>query len=113
MILVNVPHIAAWLLMYRATTTTEVYVAGVLFGLGIGLMEASVITYVGEISHQSLRGTLLAMSTLTGMLGISGMYLAGALAAWRQVALMCLSVPIAAMLFIMLVCAVLILFQMV
>lgn len=104
MVLVNVPHIADWLLMYRATTTAEVYAAGVLFGLGVGLMETSVLTYVGEISHQSLRGTLLAMSTLTGMLGISCMYLAGALAAWRQVALICLSFPIAAMLLILLVC---------
>lgn len=105
MILVNIPHIVAWLLLYRATTTAEIYVAGCLLGLGVGLMETSVLTYVGEVSHQSLRGTLLAMSTLTGMLGISSMYLLGALAAWRQVALMCLAVPISALLIILLVCS--------
>lgn len=96
MILVNVPHIAAWLLMYMATTTIEIYAAGVLLGIGVGLMETSVITYVGEISHQSIRGILLALSNLSGMLGIVTMYLAGALASWRNVALMCLAVPILA-----------------
>lgn len=103
MILVNVPHIAAWLLMYMATSTTEIYAAGVLLGIGVGLMETSVITYVGEISHQSIRGILLALSNLSGMLGIVSMYLAGALASWRNVALMCLAIPILAVCLICLV----------
>lgn len=103
MILVNIPHIIAWVLMYRATTITEVYAAGVLLGIGVGLMETSVITYVGEISHQSIRGILLALSNLSGMLGIVTMYLAGALASWRDVALMCLAVPIVALVLICLV----------
>lgn len=49
MVLVNVPHIVAWVLMYRATTTAEIFVAGALLGLGIGLMESCVIAYIGEI----------------------------------------------------------------
>lgn len=49
MVLVNLPHIAAWVMMWRATTVVEVFAAGALLGLGIGLMESCVIAYVGEI----------------------------------------------------------------
>lgn len=49
MILVNIPHIIAWFLIYNATTPVELFVAASLLGLGIGLMEAPVLTYVGEI----------------------------------------------------------------
>lgn len=50
MFLVNIPHVIGWIMMYNATTITEVFVANILFGLGIGLMEAPIITYVGEIT---------------------------------------------------------------
>lgn len=46
---VNFPHIIAWALLYFSTTMTEVYVASVLLGLGTGLTEAPIITYIGEI----------------------------------------------------------------
>lgn len=49
MVLMNVPHIVAWVLMYRATTVAEIFVAGALLGIGIGLMESCVIAYIGEI----------------------------------------------------------------
>lgn len=100
MIFVNVPHIVAWILMYRATSTAEIFIAGVLLGIGVGLMETAIITYVGEISHHSLRGILLTLSNLSGMLGMSAMYLAGSLALWRHVALMCAVVPLLALVLI-------------
>lgn len=49
MILVNVPHIVAWTMLYFAKSTEEVFLAAILLGLGIGFMEAPVVTYVGEI----------------------------------------------------------------
>lgn len=49
MIVVNVPFIVAWVLLYRATMIEEIFVAGGLLGLGIGLTESAVIAYVGEI----------------------------------------------------------------
>lgn len=50
MMVVNLPHIAAWLLLYFATNLEMVFIANLLLGLGVGFMEAPVITYVGEIS---------------------------------------------------------------
>lgn len=49
MILVNVPHIGAWLLIHFATGVNEIYTAAVILGLGIGVMETPVVTYIGEI----------------------------------------------------------------
>lgn len=49
MFLVNIPHVIAWVMMYNASTIEEVFAANVLLGLGVGLMEAPIITYVGEI----------------------------------------------------------------
>lgn len=49
MLLVNIPHSIGWLLMYYSTTLWHIFVANTLFGLGVGLMEAPILTYVGEI----------------------------------------------------------------
>lgn len=49
MILVNIPHIVAWLMLYSAGSVVEMYVAGIILGLGVGVMETPVVTYIGEI----------------------------------------------------------------
>lgn len=49
MFIVNIPHVIAWYMMYNATTVTEIFIANTLLGLGVGLMEAPILTYVGEI----------------------------------------------------------------
>lgn len=50
MMIVNVPHIVAWLMLYYATNLKMLFMADILLGLGIGFMEAPVLTYVGEIA---------------------------------------------------------------
>lgn len=49
MIFVNIPHIIGWFLLYFATSLTEIFIGVSLLGLGVGLMEAPIVTYVGEI----------------------------------------------------------------
>lgn len=51
MILVNAPHIAAWILLYFAHSKAHVYVAASLLGLGAGLLGSPVAVYVGEIRY--------------------------------------------------------------
>lgn len=50
MILANLPHIVAWIMLYYAKDLQMLFMADVLLGLGIGFMEAPVLTYVGEIA---------------------------------------------------------------
>lgn len=50
MLVVNIPHIIAWLLLYTAASKEIIFIAFGLLGLGVGLMEAPIITYLGEIT---------------------------------------------------------------
>lgn len=94
MMLVNLPHIIAWSMLSVAQSAEEVFVAAVLLGLGVGFMEAPIITYVGEITQPGIRGILIACAGVSVMLGIFIVYILGTLALWRNVALMCLTVPL-------------------
>lgn len=133
MLLVNVPHIIGWPMLYFATSTDMVFASIVLLGLGVGFMEAPVVTYVGEIwyvrgacskvakkkafrattittqsptpfSEPSIRGILVACSGVAVMLGFFLMYLLGALMNWRNVALLCTLLPIITSIAISFVC---------
>ncbi|PSN58216.1 hypothetical protein C0J52_05971 [Blattella germanica] len=78
MILVNIPHLIGWLMFYFGNSVELLYVASVIMGLGVGFMEAPIITYVGEISQPELRGVLTSYSVST----------------WRMAALISAFVPI-------------------
>lgn len=49
MLFVNIPCLAGWFVLYFATSLTQVFIGMSLLGLGVGLMEAPIVTYVGEI----------------------------------------------------------------
>ncbi|KAG5680532.1 hypothetical protein PVAND_010037 [Polypedilum vanderplanki] len=94
MILVNIPHIIAWSMLHYASSLTELYIAAILLGLGVGFMEAPIITYVGEICEPSIRGILTACAGVAVMIGFSLVYFLGSVTTWRFTALLCCSVPI-------------------
>lgn len=48
--LVNLPHFAAWILMFYSWNLPSLFMANALIGFGTGLMEAPINSYVGEIS---------------------------------------------------------------
>jgi len=58
LILVNVPFLAGWLLVCTAYSFEQLVAAQVLLGVTIGLCEAPLNTYYGEISQPELRGIL-------------------------------------------------------
>lgn len=49
--LVNIPHLVAWILMYFAWNLPSLFIANALLGLGTGIMEAPISSYVGEIRY--------------------------------------------------------------
>lgn len=127
MILVNVPHIGAWLLIHFATEVREIYAAAIILGLGIGVMETPVVTYIGEIwwvhsihstfaivrltsltlsrltSQPSIRGILTSTTGVAVTLGYTMVYSLGWMFYWRTVALICFTVPVLTILVILLV----------
>lgn len=103
MFLVNIPFVAAWIMMYLAANVTQVIVADVLMGIGVGFMEAAVLTYVGEIAEPAIRGLLTSCASLSVTLGVFVTYYLGSTVYWRTAALICLSVPLATAIAILLV----------
>lgn len=51
MLIVNIPFIIAWFMIYRATSVVQVFIAYALLGFGVGLAEAPIIVYIGEITY--------------------------------------------------------------
>uniref|UniRef100_U5EU35 Putative transmembrane transport n=1 Tax=Corethrella appendiculata TaxID=1370023 RepID=U5EU35_9DIPT len=97
MILVNIPHIIGWFMLHFASTLEEIYFAAVLLGLGVGFMEAPIVTYVGEICQPSIRGILTSCAGVAVQLGFTLVYFIGTVATWRTTAAICASVPLITM----------------
>lgn len=49
-------------MLHYASTIGEMYIAAILLGLGVGFMEAPIITYVGEICEPQIRGILTSLA---------------------------------------------------
>uniref|UniRef100_A0A0K8TQS7 Putative sugar transporter n=1 Tax=Tabanus bromius TaxID=304241 RepID=A0A0K8TQS7_TABBR len=94
MIIVNIPHMIAWIILHFANSIELLYLGAVLLGLGVGFMEAPIITYVGEICQPSVRGILISCAGFAATIGFFIVYLLGSITDWRTAALGCLSLPI-------------------
>ncbi|KAH8274117.1 hypothetical protein KR044_011108 [Drosophila immigrans] len=95
--LINLPMLAAWLLFHYATCTEHMYVALCFVGIGGGLMEAAVITYVAEITDPKYRGMFSALATTCVSLGVFTQFLLGSLLHWRTVAIVSTVIPLFSM----------------
>ncbi|XP_023727209.1 facilitated trehalose transporter Tret1 isoform X4 [Cryptotermes secundus] len=96
MILVNVPFIVAWVMFHYASNVGMLYASLVLTGLGGGLLEAPVLTYVAEITQPHLRGMLSATSSMCVILGVFIQFLMGTMLSWRTVASINVMFPVTA-----------------
>ncbi|XP_045779159.1 facilitated trehalose transporter Tret1-like [Maniola jurtina] len=96
----NVPMLAAWLLMYFSWNVPSLFTGSALLGISLGIMEAPINSYVGEISDPSIRGALCTVTQFFASVGILLMYFLGTVVDWRNAALICLIAPIASMIMV-------------
>ncbi|XP_055303202.1 facilitated trehalose transporter Tret1-like [Sitodiplosis mosellana] len=94
MMVVNIPLVVAWFLMYSASSVWQIFLAIVLLGLGAGLMESPIITYVGEISEPTFRGVMIAYTHFGYSLGAILVATLNIMMPWRMVGLVCMFTPI-------------------
>ncbi|XP_068157840.1 facilitated trehalose transporter Tret1 isoform X1 [Drosophila tropicalis] len=94
---VNLPMLAAWLMFHFSTRTEHLYAALCLAGLGGGLMEAPVLTYVAEITEPKYRGILSALGTTCVITGVFVQFILGSLMDWRSVAAVSAAFPVITM----------------
>lgn len=97
LMIVNIPHLLGWFILYFSTSLTHVFIGMAFLGLGVGLMEAPIITYVGEICEPSVRDVLLALTGVSAGFAIIIVYIIGLWFDWRTVALLSSSIPITAL----------------
>ncbi|XP_059058786.1 facilitated trehalose transporter Tret1-like [Achroia grisella] len=101
--LANFPHLIAWILMYFSWNLPSLFVANALLGIGSGVMEAPINSYVGEVTEPSIRGALCTFTQMFTSVGTLVMYFLGKVVTWRQAALIAIAPPIVSMLLILLV----------
>lgn len=51
MLIVNIPLAIAWFVMYQSNSVLQIFFANSMLGLSVGLMEAPIMTFLGEISE--------------------------------------------------------------
>lgn len=84
--IVNLPILGSWLLFHFATCTEHLYAALCLAGIGGGLMEAPVLTYVAEITEPKYRGILSVLGSTCVMGGVFVQFIMGSFLDWRTIA---------------------------
>nr|XP_018912951.1 PREDICTED: facilitated trehalose transporter Tret1-like [Bemisia tabaci] len=94
MMLVNVPFVAGWILLYYATSVQGLCIATLTMGLGIGFCEAPIAAYIGEVSQPHLRGIFTAMTTAACQLGNLIELFVGSVFDWRTSALISTVIPL-------------------
>ncbi|XP_073832397.1 uncharacterized protein isoform X2 [Musca autumnalis] len=91
---VNLPILASWLLFHFSSRTEHLYAALCLSGLGGGLMEAPVLTYVAEITEPKYRGILSALGSTCVITGVFIQFIMGSLMDWRTIAAVSSAFPV-------------------
>jgi MFS family permease len=69
MLMVNIPILAAWLMLRYTQNIPLLYFSLALTGFTGGLLEAPVLTYVAEITTPVMRGMLSSTSSMAIILG--------------------------------------------
>ncbi|CAH0381583.1 unnamed protein product [Bemisia tabaci] len=92
--LVNIPIFAAWILLSFADSIATLYVVAIIMGVCIGLSEAPLNSYLGEIGEPHIRGTLITMTSTAISTGMTIMYGLGVFFDWRTTALISSIFPV-------------------
>jgi MFS family permease len=58
MFLVNIPFLAGWLVYSFSASISMLFAANIILGLGIGFMEAPIMTYLSETCQPQLRALI-------------------------------------------------------
>lgn len=60
LLIVNIPYFVAWLLICTAPNVSMLFLANFVTGVSVGLTEAPLVNYAGEMAQPHIRGTVTA-----------------------------------------------------
>ncbi|XP_075231760.1 facilitated trehalose transporter Tret1-like isoform X2 [Lycorma delicatula] len=84
MLLVNIPFLIGWILLYYSSSVMQLNCAASLLGLSLGFIEAPALSYIGEMSEPRLRGIMSLFATAFESIGTLVECFIGALTNWRS-----------------------------
>jgi SP family facilitated glucose transporter-like MFS transporter 8 len=91
---IAVPAITSWLIITLCSSIHLIFVARFIIGLSTGGVLLVVPIYVGEISEDSIRGTLGSYLAIFGNIGVLFSYVVGSYTLYHDFAIICLSLPV-------------------
>ncbi|PSN40582.1 hypothetical protein C0J52_10777 [Blattella germanica] len=100
MIIVNLPFLIGWILYSVSHSVAMLYTTNVILGVGIGFMEAPILTYVAETCQPELRAILTALLGITAQISFFVDYLLGTVTTWRTAAAISTALPIITALYV-------------
>lgn len=103
MLLVNIPLLITWLLLYFATNLFHLYLGLCLAGVSGGMLDTPAHIYTGETTQPRYRGMLATTGTIWFILGLTSQFFLGMFWEWRTVALFNCCIPILAFCFLCLI----------
>ncbi|KAI5713982.1 hypothetical protein M8J76_009032 [Diaphorina citri] len=93
MLLINVPFLICWVLLYSAGRIYVLYVASIVMGISLGCCEAPVASYIGEISEPKLRGAISLLTGFASSVGALVIYVLYTYTSWRYTFLLSAIIP--------------------
>ncbi|XP_069690347.1 facilitated trehalose transporter Tret1-like [Periplaneta americana] len=89
-----VPNVVGWLLVIFGNSVTLLCIGRFILGLGLSGMNIFITLYIGEVSEDSLRGTLGALRGLALDTGFLIIYVVGSYLSIRNTAIISISLPL-------------------
>ncbi|PSN40581.1 hypothetical protein C0J52_10776 [Blattella germanica] len=100
MIIVNFPFLIGWILYSVSHSVAMLYITNVILGIGIGFMEAPIMTYTAEICQPEIRPVLTSLPGITVQISFFADYLLGTMTTWRTAAAISTALPIITALYV-------------
>ncbi|KAJ9579587.1 hypothetical protein L9F63_004772, partial [Diploptera punctata] len=102
MIVVNLPFLLGWLLYSFANSIDMLFTANIILGVGIGFMEAPIMTYLGETCQPQVRALITSFPGITCQLSVFVVYLMGNVVYWKTAAGINAALPVLTILYVLL-----------
>lgn len=83
MILMNIPELISWILLYTASSVKALYLSVIMMGISAGFMEAPGLAYIGEITEPKMRGILTSFANINVTVGMLVEFFLGSVLDWR------------------------------
>lgn len=83
LMIINIPYFVGCVLISTAPSITTLILANTLLGTTVGLCEAPLNSYFGEICQPSLRSILTGSAAIFYQMGMFTLFVLGSLTSWR------------------------------